>query len=43
MVLPTLKLDEMNMNNPGVIKVMNTMDVISLWTKIHFNVFERYE
>lgn len=42
-VLPTLPPAELTLHNPHVVKVMNSLEIIFNWVKIHYNAFERYQ
>ena len=42
-VISTTQSVDLNMNNPSIIKIVATLDIILMWTRIHESVFERYE
>lgn len=43
MAIPTMKPEDLHLNNPAVQRILMSLEVLLTWVKIHNTVFERYE
>jgi len=43
MVIPTMAVDDLNMSNEVVQKILVSMDTLFTWVKVHEQVLERFE
>lgn len=43
MVIPTMGQNDLNLTNPIVMNILNSLDIIHSWVKIHEGIFERFE